>query len=346
MKKVVILGHFAFGKDKANGQTIKTKIVGDWVKRELGEQHVDFHDTMGGWKFVLSLPVVAFRLLSSYRNIIFLPAYKGVRVILPIFVLFNSFFKRKLHYVVIGGWLPGYVDKYPILRRTLHKIDRVYVETESLMGQLKSRGYDNIKRMPNFKPLHIVAEQQLAETVGPPFRLCTFSRVMREKGIEDAIEAVKACNERLGRELFSLDIYGLIQKGEEDWFGQLMKGQPQTVKYCGIVPPLNSTETLKDYFLLLFPTRFKTEGFAGTLIDAMSAGLPSIASDCTSNKELIDEGETGLLFHSGNVAELTDKLLQCAANPAMVNSMRPYCVRKAKQYLPEDVIKILTMELD
>ena len=345
MKKVVILGHFAFGKDKANGQTIKTKIVGDWVKRELGEQQVGFHDTMGGWKFVLSLPFVAFHLLRSYRNIIFLPAYKGVRVILPIFVLLNCFFERKLHYVVIGGWLPEYVDKYPILRWTLHKIDCVYVETESLMGQLKSRGYDNIMRMPNFKPLHIVEENQLTETAAPPYRLCTFSRVMREKGIEDAIVAVKACNERFGRDLFSLDIYGLIQKGEEDWFGQLMNDQPQTVKYCGIVPPLKSTETLKDYFLLLFPTHFKTEGFAGTLIDAMSAGLPSIASDCTSNKELIDEGKTGLLYHSGNVTELTDKLMQCAANPAIVNSMRPYCVRKARQYLPEDVIKILTMEL-
>lgn len=40
-----------------------------------------------------------------------------------------------------------------------------------------------------------------------PLRLCTFSRVMKEKGIEDAVNAVEAVNEYFGRLVYTLDIW-------------------------------------------------------------------------------------------------------------------------------------------
>ena len=44
---------------------------------------------------------------------------------------------------------------------------------------------------------------------------------MKEKGIEDAILAVRKCNETLERKAFRLDIYGLVQ--QEQWFEQLIR---------------------------------------------------------------------------------------------------------------------------
>ncbi|MFR3494185.1 MAG: glycosyltransferase [Blautia sp.] len=54
---------------------------------------------------------------------------------------------------------------------------------------------------------------------------------------------------------------------------------PQYIRYKGMVPFNQSTEVLKNYDALLFPTYYEGEGFAGTIIDAFAAGLPVIASD-------------------------------------------------------------------
>ncbi len=345
MKKVAILGHFAFGKDKANGQTIKTKIVGAALRNEIGEEQVAFFDTMGGWKFLVQMPFVMLRMLRKHLNVIIMPAYKGVHLIAPLIVLLNIPFRRKLHYVVIGGWLPEYVRKYPILRLAVRKIDLIYVETQHMIDQLNDEGYKNLRLMPNFKNIKIKEEKDLRPIDTPPFHLCTFSRVMAEKGIEDAILAVRRCNEALGRRVFLLDIYGLIQEGQEQWFEQLMNQQPEEIKYCGIVPFDKSTEVLGNYYALIFPTRFRTEGFPGTLIDAMSAGVPPIASDCPSCKELIADGQTGFLFPMEDIDQLTNRLMQCASNPALLNDMRPMCLKKAREYIPENIIKTLSSEI-
>ena len=345
MRKVAILGHFALGTDKANGQTIKTKIVGATLQSEIGAEQVAFFDTMGGWKFLVKMPFVMLSILRRHRNVIVMPAYKGVHLIVPMIVLLNMPFRRKLHYVVIGGWLPSYVRKYPILRWAVRKMDAVYVETQHMIGEMEREGYGNLRLMPNFKDIEIKDEKQLNLTAIPPFRLCTFSRVMKEKGIEDAIFAVRKCNGSLGRQVFSLDIFGLVEKGQELWFEQLMKQQPREISYCGIVPFDKSTEVLEGYYALLFPTHFYTEGFPGTLIDAMSAGVPPIASDCPSCKELISNGQTGLLFPMGSVEQLTDRLMQCAQNPSVINDMRFKCLKKAREYTPKAVIKTLASEI-
>ena len=124
-----------------------------------------------------------------------------------------------------------------------------------------------------------------------------------------------------------------------------MSQQPDEIHYGGIIPYDKSTEVLKDYFVLLFPTHFWTEGFPGTLIDAMAAGVPAIASDCPSCKELITDGKTGLLYTFGNTSQLTERLILCANHPEIINNMKPACLSKAKEYLPENIIRILASEI-
>lgn len=284
-------------------------------------------------------------MLRGHQHIIIMPAYKGVHLIAPLIVLLNIPFRRKLHYVVIGGWLPEYVCKYPILRMAVRKFDVIYVETQYMLDALAREGYKNTKLMPNFKPIKILDAKNRISSDTPPLPLCTFSRVMKEKGIEDAIFAVRKCNEALDRMVFQLDIYGLIQKGQEQWFEQLMSQQPNEIHYCGIIPYDKSSEVLEKYFALLFPTHFWTEGFPGTLIDAMAAGVPPIASNCPSNKELIADGTTGMLYTFGDIGQLTDRLILCASHPELINNMRPACLKKAGEYLPENVIKVLSSEI-
>lgn len=41
MKKVTIIGHFAFGLEYLDGQTIKTKIIAEELCRQLGGTQVE-----------------------------------------------------------------------------------------------------------------------------------------------------------------------------------------------------------------------------------------------------------------------------------------------------------------
>lgn len=48
MKKVCIIGHFAFGKELLNGQTVKTKIIANELEKRLGADEILKIDTHGG----------------------------------------------------------------------------------------------------------------------------------------------------------------------------------------------------------------------------------------------------------------------------------------------------------
>ncbi len=345
MKRIGILGHFGFGTEKSNGQTIKTKTVTEALQKVYGLQAIGMEDTMGGWKFMFLLPKVVWHLLRNYQNIIIMPAYRGVHFISPLLVAGNVFFRRRLHYVVIGGWLPDYVKKYPLLRFVLHRFHKIYVETCHMQRQMEEYGYANITVMPNFKSLDIIDKDALPTHNQYPLRLCTFSRVMKEKGIEDAILAVDKCNQFFKKDIFTLDIYGQVESDQTDWFEQLRSTMPSTVKYGGIIPYTDSTQILHEYFALLFPTHFKTEGFAGTIVDAMAAGVPPIASDCPSNCELIKDGTTGMLFPLGSTEALTQLLISIAQAPSTIDGMRVHCLQEAQKYTPEKVIMTLCQQI-
>ena len=137
----------------------------------------------------------------------------------------------------------------------------------------------------------------------------------------------------------------MIEHGQEEWFKDLMRHQPAEISYKGIVDASKSSAILKDYFVMLFPTLFPTEGFPGTVIDAFSAGLPTIASNCTSITEILREGETGFIYPMHSVPALTDILMRLANQPETITPMRLKCLQAAQLYKPENVIPLLISEL-
>ncbi len=345
MHRISVIGHFGFGGEYLDGQTIKTRIVAGELRKRFGKEDVSFHDTHGGWSFLFRMPFVIFLIMCNSQNIIMLPAHKGLRMITPVIIMLNFFFRRSLHYVVIGGWLPEMLSNSRFLRMLLKKYDSILVETRSMLERMTSMGFRNVKVMPNCKKLHIASLSEIPTFTKPTYKLCTFSRVIKEKGIEDAIEAVKKCNASLGFTAFTLDIYGQVGKEYQQRFNDIMKNQPDYIRYGGCIRYSGSTDILKNYFALLFPTYYAGECFAGTIIDAFAAGLPVIASDWHDNKNIIAHRHTGIIYPVGSTESLIEILIEAAKTPAIINNMRQSCLNEAEKYQPEVVIDILESAL-
>lgn len=341
MKKVCIIGHFANGQNLLNGQTVKTKIVTKEIIRNLGRSEVSCIDTHGGLSALRNVIKQSIKALKYHKNVIIMPAENGLRIFAPLLVILNVTFHRRLHYVVIGGWLPQFLKNRKCLNFFLKKFDHIYVEASAMKVQLEKKGFKNIFVIPNCKELAILKNEELVYDETEPYRLCTFSRVMKEKGIEDAVNAVKKINKLENRAVFILDIYGQVDKNQREWFERLQSTFPDFIRYGGLIPYDKSTDVLKEYFALLFPTYYDGEGFAGTLIDAMAAGVPVIASDWKYNKDIVEDWKTGIIMKNS----LDNELLNILKQKEQWMRMKKICVLEARKYLPAIALQPLIENL-
>ena len=344
--KVGILGHFGENANLLNGQTVKTKIITEELQNQLGQDQVLKIDTYGGWKTLLKAPFQVLCVLKNSMNVLIFPAQNGLRVYAPLLSLVKRFFKkRKIHYIVVGGWLPQFLMRRQSLSRILKKFDGIYVETNTMKSALKAQGFRNVYVIPNCKKLTVLSENELVYPSGVPYKLCTFSRVMKEKGIEDAVNAVKTVNEHFGKSIYTLDIYGQIDANQTEWFDNLKASFPENIHYCGYVPFDRSVEVMKNYFALLFPTYYEGEGFAGTLIDAYSAGVPVIASDWKYNAELVNEN-VGYVYPTGDQLAFVDILKAVAINPDLLLNKKRFCLKEAEKYKIDKAVQILIEKIE
>ena len=337
MKKVCVIGHFAREENLLNGQTVKTKIITKEIMKEFGKEQISCVDTHGGVKALRQVPIQCINALKFHKNIVIFPAENGLRIFAPLLVGLNIFFHKKLHYVVIGGWLPNFLENRKILSAFLKKFNVVYVETNEMKSALGKMGFDNIVVVPNCKELVMLKHDELILEFSEPYKLCTFSRVMKEKGIEEAVDSVKRVNKLYNRVVYTLDIYGPIDLTQVEWFEKLKMTFPEYIRYGGIVPFDKSTMILKQYYALLFPTFYEGEGFAGTLIDAMAAGVPVIASNWRYNSEIIANGKTGIIIKDS----LDSALIYAFQQKEKWIQMKEKCLIEAKKYCPKVALKRL-----
>lgn len=342
--KIGILGHLGQGQNLLNGQTIKTNNLIEGLEQYSSMEvfRVDSH----GWS------KHPFRLLGKIKTafaqcdcVVMLPAHNGVKVFAPVLLHYKKKYGKKIFYDVIGGWLPELVKDRPSLKKTLKAFDGIWVETQTMKDKLEAQGFENVTVVPNFKKITPLKEAQLVYPQAAPYKLCTFSRVMKEKGIEDAVMAVKAVNETMGNTVYTLDIYGQVDAEQNQWFEDLQKTFPDYIRYAGAVQSDQSVAVLKDYFALLFPTRFYTEGIPGTIIDAYAAGIPVISARWASFADVVQDRKTGFGYDFEDTDQLLQLLLTFARQPEACSALKENCLHKAQDYTMQRAMEILQKQM-
>ena len=220
------------------------------------------------------------------------------------------------------------------------------MQTDNLKRDLEKLGVNDIYILSNLKRLNTLKEADLTVNQNREIRLCTFSRVNKEKGIEDAIAAVKLANKKLGKDYIKLDIFGLLPDSYRNRLEELLRENEGLVTYCGIVEYNKTVETLKEYFALLFPTFYYGEGFPGNLVDAFNAALPVIATDWMYNGEIVKNDVHGILVPPHSPEAICSAILRLYNDRELTFSYAHNCLSEAQKYQPDIVIKELYGFLD
>ena len=96
---------------------------------------------------------------------------------------------------------------------------------------------------------------------------------------------------------------------------------------------------------MLFPTRFFTEGFPGSILDSYISGVPVIATNWLNAKEFIDDGETGYIVDFDNDEIFIDKVIYLINNPYLIAEIKANVIKKRYIYSPDEAWNVLSLAL-
>lgn len=90
-------------------------------------------------------------------------------------------------------------------------------------------------------------------------------------------------------------------------------------EFTGVVNYRQLPERYRDADVFVLPSF--TEGHPKVLIEAMASGLPCVASDCSGNRALIRDGETGLLFDPRSPEALAATLERVLGDASLASAL-------------------------
>lgn len=336
--KIGVWGQFGDGGKIADGQAVRTTIITNELKIRYGEEKLLVINTNNWKRHPIAFLLNTVKLVFLSEKVVIFPADNGFKVGVPIIHLLNCFCRKELYDVVIGGYLPALLKEKPVYLKMLQKYKALFVQTEHLKIDLQNLGLNNIHILSNLKKLNTVKSEDVKVNTEASIKVCTLSRVTETKGIGYAIEAVKKANEVLKSDYIHLDIYGIIAPEYEEIFKALLEENKGIVSYGGVLDYDKTSDTLKEYFAMLFPTYYYGEGFPGNVIDAYNAGLPIIASDWLYIKDVVANKTNGILVPVKNSDALSDALLDLYNNRQKAYEISLTNIKTAKEYAPEKVL--------
>ena len=331
---VVILGHFGGNKTFNDGQTVKTRTLYHALLSEgvvvypLDTYDLKHHPLRFVWRFGSSL--------FSYKKYIVLLSANGRKFLFPVLYALAKYVNKQIYHNSIGGRLADETAQNIRFKKQISAFAANWVESPLIAKKLQEQGVANAIYLPNFKEILPLTASELPVRTSSPMRFCTFSRVMKEKGITDAILALAELNQKNIRA--TLTVYGPVAVEYKTEFEQLCQKYDKFCTYGGVISPNDSVAVLKNYDMLLFPTRYFREGMPGTVIDAFCAGLPILARRWKYCDEMIAHLQTGLIYDFDKPQELKTWLNFAITHPQEIYAMRKACLAAGKVYTKAEVL--------
>lgn len=134
-----------------------------------------------------------------------------------------------------------------------------------------------------------------------PINFNFVARVMKDKGIDEYLEAAKIIKKKYPDVIFN--VIGMI---DQPHYEDILKKYEEDgiIKYHGFQTDM--MPFIEKCNCMINPSY--TEGMSNVLLENAACGRPLIASDIPGCMEIIDEGINGYKFESKNVVKLVEKI--------------------------------------
>jgi glycosyltransferase involved in cell wall biosynthesis len=202
--------------------------------------------------------------------------------------------------------------------------DCVLVNASSIRDTLIEQGYrdDNIIVIPNgvlpSKRTSLRDSAELRAELGLPVAapvVILFSRLNRMKGIEYFLESAVAVLKQFPDIKFVIAGDGANRPELEAYAAKL--GIASNVLFTGFRTDL--PDLLREADISVLPSL--SEGLSNSLLEAMSAGVPVIATNVGGNPEIVEDGVSGILVPVRDSAALAEAMVRMFANPELRKAM-------------------------
>lgn len=321
----------------SDGQTVKTRTVWRMLCDRYGEEYVVVVDTLSYKKEPVRVAREYRRCMKECDDVVVLLSRNGRKFFFPLLARQATRNGKRVYHSLIGGSLADNARQNPRLVEQLKAFQVNWVESRDMVAELASLGVGNCSFLPNFKQLAPLREDELAAPTGRPRRLCMFARMTEKKGVKEAIDAVGILCGRDGVDAWALDLYGPIDQGFRKEFEAALANAP-FARYCGCADPGESVRVLRGYWAMLFPTRWESEGFPGTVIDAFAAGIPVVASRWAYYSEILSDGVTGFSYeYGGDASALASAIDRLADNDYRMMDFKRACLQRAAAYSADEL---------
>lgn len=333
-KKLLIIGHLVEGR--FDGQQSK---IND-VKVAFEKNGFDIEILNYGSLSLFSILSSSRKAIKRNQNILLMP---GGKKTLFLYTFLSGFFKNKnFYYLSIGGWVTDLMQRKSSRRKlkNLKKFKTIVLQNKKTLETFQNYGFNNTLYIPTFSSRQPLSDEQFKQSLtnfesDQTFRFCFFARIIETKGIFEACRVVK----RLVSEHYNikLDIYGQIQ--DKTITSKFEENLDDNIRYHGVIHN-DVIETLSSYYCMLFPTYYKGEGMAHSIIESFMSGLPVIATDWRFNSELIENNKTGFLIDVNDLENnLYNQMVYAIKNKKQIGEMRHNCFFKSKQFNSGGVLK-------
>ena len=219
--------------------------------------------------------------------------------------------RRPLALRFIGGDLAKRYDSYACFKRwwvdlTYMRSELVFVETRAIYDRFRKRG--NFRWFPNTRDV------QPHDRV-PPLRmtkLLFFSRLNKEKGVVEAIEACRDLPEDC-----HLSVFGPPMP---DTDLSLLNGHNRA-QYGGVLSPTEVPRVLSEHHALVYPSYWESEGHPGVVLEALQCGLPVVTTQWRSIPEIVEHEISGLLVEPRSVHAVKAGIERLIDDPALYRKL-------------------------
>jgi len=176
-----------------------------------------------------------------------------------------------------------------------NNLDRVVTPSIFFREKLIEWGWDpgKLTYIPNF-----IDANQYAPQYEPGDYFLYFGRLAPEKGVDTLIKAALAAGVKLriaGTGPFEAELRALLP------------GNSEQVEFLGFCRGEKLWSLIREARAIVLPSQWY-ENAPISILEAYASGKPVIGAHIGGIPEMLQEGETGFLFESGNVSDLAGKL--------------------------------------